>query len=82
MPACEIANAGRVVIPHNYINMLYQSTIAILLLVGFESITALGAETINPGKDIKRGVIISLFIQGGFCYMFEYFAANFATAST
>jgi len=80
--AWAIANAGHVVIPHNYINMLYQSTIAILLLVGFESITALGAETIDPGKNIKRGVIISLLVQGGFCYMFEYFGANFATSTS
>ena len=77
----ELANAGRVVIPHNYINMLYQSTVAILLLVGFESVTALGAEAKNPEKDIKRGVLISLLIQGGVCYLFEYFAANFAVGS-
>ena len=74
----EAANAGKVIIPHSFIGLLYQSTIAILLLVGFESITALGAEAINPTKDIKRGVIISLLIQGGFCYLLQYFAANFA----
>ena len=73
-----LANAGKVVIPHNFMNVLYQSTIAILLLVGFESVTALGAEAINPEKDIKRGVLLSLIIQGGICYLFEYFAANFA----
>ena len=44
------SNAAKVIIPHSYINMLYQSTIAILLLVGFESITALGAEAINPDQ--------------------------------
>ncbi len=76
-----IASAGRVLIPHNYVNMLYQSTIAILLLVGFESITALGAEAIDPGKNIKRGVMISLLIQGGFCYLFEYFGADFASST-
>ncbi len=74
----DIVNAAHVIIPHSYINMLYQSTIAILLLVGFESITALGAETIRPDRDIKRGVLISLAIQGGICYLFEYFASNFA----
>jgi amino acid transporter len=58
--------------------MLAQSTIAILLLVGFESVTALGAEAKNPHRDIKRGVILSLLIQGGICYLFQYFAANFA----
>jgi amino acid transporter len=78
--AWDIANAAHVVIPHSYVSMLYQSTIAILLLVGFESITALGAEAIRPEKDIKRGVIISLLIQGGICYLFEYFGANFAVS--
>ena len=74
----ERANALHVIIPRNVIDMLYQSTIAILLLVGFESVTALGSEAVNPHRDIKRGVLISLLIQGGVCYLFEYFAANLA----
>jgi basic amino acid/polyamine antiporter, APA family len=74
----ELTNAGAVVIPHSFLHVIYQSTIAILLLVGFESVTALGAETKRPEKDIKRGVLLSLIIQGGICYLFEYFAANFA----
>jgi APA family basic amino acid/polyamine antiporter len=77
----ELANAGKVVIPHSLIHVIYQSTIAILLLVGFESVTALGAEAINPEKDIKRGVMLSLIIQGGVCYLIEYFAANFAVGA-
>ncbi len=77
----SLANAGKVVIPHKFINVIYQSTIAILLLVGFESVTALGAEAINPEKDIKKGVLLSLIIQGGICYLFEYFAANFANGA-
>jgi amino acid transporter len=77
----ELANAGHVLIPHSFTDMLYQSTIAILLLVGFESVTALGAEAINPDKDIKKGVLLSLIIQGGICYLFEYFAANFAAGA-
>jgi amino acid transporter len=75
-------NAGAVVIPHSFIHVIYQSTIAILLLVGFESVTALGAEAIRPEKDIKSGILLSLIIQGGLCYLFEYFAANFATSTT
>src|SRR5882757_213404 len=71
-------NAGHILVPHNVLFVLYQSTIAILLLVGFESVTALGAEALRPEKDIKRGVLLSLIIQGGLCYMFEYVAANFA----
>ncbi len=37
------ASAGKIVIPHSLLHVIYQSTIAILLLVGFESVTALGA---------------------------------------
>jgi amino acid transporter len=80
--AYELLNAGKVVIPHSFMHVLYQSTIAILLLVGFESVTALGAEAINPEKDIRRGVLISLIIQGGFCYLLQYFAAQFAVGSS
>jgi APA family basic amino acid/polyamine antiporter len=74
----ELANAGKVIIPHSFLHVIYQSTIAILLLVGFESVTALGAEAIRPEKDIQRGILLSLIIQGGICYLFEYFAMNFA----
>ena len=66
-----------IIIPHNFTNVLFQSTIAILLLVGFESITALGAEAIKPKHDIKRAIILSLLIQGLFAYLIEYFAANY-----
>jgi APA family basic amino acid/polyamine antiporter len=71
------ANAGAILIPHSFVNLLYQSTIAILLLVGFESITALGSEAIRPERDVQRGVLVALAIQGGFCYLLEYFASNF-----
>ncbi|MBV9231985.1 MAG: APC family permease [Chloroflexi bacterium] len=67
-----------VITPHDLNGLIFQSTIAILLIVGFESATALAAEAKNPGRDIPRGVIISLIIQGVICYLFEYFAANFA----
>jgi amino acid transporter len=71
------ANGFSVVFPHDVMNLLFQSTIAILLLVGFESITALGAEAKDPKRDIRRGVLLSLVIQGLVAYMFEYFAANY-----
>jgi amino acid transporter len=70
--------ASSVVLPHNLAGLLFQSTIAILILVGFESSTAFAAEAKNPKKDIPRGVILSLVIQGLFAYLFEYFAANYA----
>jgi basic amino acid/polyamine antiporter, APA family len=66
-----------VIIPHNLGGLMFQSTIAILLVVGFESATALAAEAKNPGRDIPRGVLISLVIQAVIFYLFEYFAANF-----
>lgn len=73
----EMAKATSVIFPHSIMNLIYQSTIAILLLVGFESITAFGAEAKNPDRDIKRGVLLSLAIQGCLAYLFEYFAANY-----
>ncbi len=79
--AYEQASAASIFIPHNLLNVLYQSTIAILLLVGFESVTALGSEAINPDKDIKRGVLISLAIQALVAYMAQYFAANFVISA-
>jgi len=63
---------------HSLSGMLFQSTIAILILVGFESATAFGAEAKNAKRDIPKGVILSLVIQGLFAYLLEYFAANYA----
>src|SRR5579885_606052 len=71
------ATAFSVILPHNFSWTMLQATIAILLLVGFESVTALGEEAKNPTRDIPRGVLLSLTIQGLFCYLIEYFAANY-----
>ncbi len=71
------ANALSVIIPHDMGGLVFQSTIAILLVVGFESATALAAETKNPGRDIPRGVLLSLVIQAVIFYFIEYFASNF-----
>jgi amino acid transporter len=70
-------DALSVVSPHNFNYLLVQACIAILLIVGFESVTAMGEEAKNPTKDIGRAVLLSLTIQAGFCYMFEYFGANY-----
>ncbi len=75
------ANAASVVLPHSLSNVIFQSTIAILLLVGFESVTALGAETKNPKRNIPRAILLALIIQGLLCYLFEYFASNFFMGS-
>jgi amino acid transporter len=63
--------------PHSFTGVMVQSTIAILVLVGFESCTALAAETKDPSKNIPRAVILSLVVQGLMAYFFEYFAASF-----
>jgi amino acid transporter len=66
---------GAIVLPHNASHVLFQASIAILLLVGFESATALMAESKKP-SDVTRGVLLALVIQGLFFYLFEYFGAQ------
>ncbi|MGI9145550.1 MAG: APC family permease [Chloroflexota bacterium] len=70
--------AAAVIVPHDLMSVLLQSTIAILILVGFESCTAFGAEAKNPRRDVPRAVILALVIQGLFAYLIEYFAAGYA----
>ena len=62
---------------HNFNWVFIQATVAILILVGFESVTAMGGEAKNPTKHIPIAVIASLLIQGLVCYLIEYFAANY-----
>ncbi len=69
-------NAVSVLIPSSASHMLFQATIAILVLVGFESVTALGSEAKNP-KDVPKAIILSLIIQGAFCYLLEYFGMQY-----
>jgi amino acid transporter len=69
--------ASSVVGMHNFGWMFVQATIAILILVGFESVTSMGAEAKNAKRHIPIAVITSLLVQGAFCYLFEYFAANY-----
>jgi basic amino acid/polyamine antiporter, APA family len=74
-------NAGSVVRMHNFGWMFVQATIAILILVGFESVTSMGGEAKNAKRDVPIAVITSLLVQGCFCYLFEYFAANYVLNS-
>ena len=69
--------AGSVVGMHNFGWMFVQATVAILILVGFESVTSMGGEAKNPKRNVPIAVITSLLVQGAFCYLFEYFAANY-----
>ena len=76
-PSTSTRRAASVVAPHGFNFMFIQACIAILILVGFESVTAMGEEAKNAKRDIPRAVLLSLAIQGAFCYLFEYFAANY-----
>ncbi len=71
------STAGSVVGPHGFSYIFIQACIAILILVGFESVTSMGEEAKNAKRDIPRAVLLSLAIQGAVCYLFEYFAANY-----
>jgi amino acid transporter len=70
-------NATSVIAPHKFSYLFIQATVAILILVGFESVTSMGGEAKNPTKHIPIAVISSLLIQGLVCYLIEYFAANY-----
>ena len=70
-------SAASVIVPHNFNWIFIQATVAILILVGFESVTTMGGEAKNPSRHIPIAVIASLLIQGLVCYLIEYFAANY-----
>jgi basic amino acid/polyamine antiporter, APA family len=74
-------NAASVVGVHKFQWMFVQATVAILILVGFESVTSLGGEAKNAKRDVPIAVITSLLIQGVFCYLFEYFATLYVLNS-
>ena len=71
------SSALSVIQPHGFNLMFIQACIAILILVGFESVTAMGEEAKNAKRDVPRAVLLSLTIQGLVCYLVEYFAANY-----
>src|ERR1700722_17057697 len=70
-------NALSVIRPHNWNWVFVQATVAILILVGFESVTTMGDEAKNAKRDVPIAVITSLLVQGVLFYFFEYFSANF-----
>jgi amino acid transporter len=70
-------SAASVISPHKFSFLFIQATVAILILVGFESVTSMGGEAKNPTRHIPIAVISSLLIQGLVCYLIEYFAANY-----
>jgi basic amino acid/polyamine antiporter, APA family len=70
-------NALSVVRPHNLNWVFIQATVAILILVGFESVTTMGGEARNAKRDVPIAVMLSLLVQGVVFYFFEYFCANY-----
>jgi basic amino acid/polyamine antiporter, APA family len=71
------SSASSVVMPHGFNYMFIQACVAILILVGFESVTSMGEEAKNAKRDIPRAVLLSLLIQGVVCYLIQYFAAGY-----
>ncbi len=69
--------AKSVIAPHKFSYVFIQACIAILILVGFESVSSMGEEAKNAKRDIPRAIILALVIQGAFCYLIEYFCANY-----
>jgi basic amino acid/polyamine antiporter, APA family len=74
-------SAKSVIYWHSGQYILIQGCIAILCLVGFESVSSMGEEAKDPKRHIPIAIIASLLIQGGFCYLIEYFAANYFQSS-
>ena len=62
---------------HKFSYVIVQACIAILILVGFESVTSMGEEAKDPKRHLPWAILLSLTIQGSICYLFEYFAANY-----
>jgi len=69
--------AKSVVGPHKFSYIFVQACVAILILVGFESVTSMGEEAKDPKRDLPWAILLSLTIQGAICYLFEYFATNY-----
>ena len=65
--------------PHALTSILLQTLLALILFAGFES-TATAAP--RSSKKISRTILLILVIQGACCYLFQYFAIEFAFTPT
>jgi APA family basic amino acid/polyamine antiporter len=72
------SSALSVILPHRLDGVLFQAVLAMILMVGFETSTVLGIVTVNPRRDIPRGTVLALVLQGVFIYLIAYFASGFA----
>lgn len=62
----------------NLKGIIFQAALGMLLMVGFESVTSLGAQAKNPRRDIPIATIITLVVQGISAYFLVYFASGLA----
>jgi APA family basic amino acid/polyamine antiporter len=74
----QYASPAQVFLPASFAGTLFQGAFAILILAGFESSTSLAAEAVSPRRDIPRGMVLSLLLQGLFTYLVAYAAFNLA----
>jgi basic amino acid/polyamine antiporter, APA family len=72
---------AQILIPASLESLLVQASVSIFLVVGFEAVVSLGVAAANPRRDIPRGTILALLIQGLFAYSLQYFAYSFASGS-
>lgn len=70
-----------VITPKSFVGVLFQSSVAILILVGFDSATSMSGDAKNPAEDIPKAVVYSITIQGLFAYLFQYLGANAALST-
>ena len=70
-------NAASVVSPHKWSFSIIQACIAILILVGFESVTAMGEEVERQEGHSTGCYPIAVYPRRGLVYLIEYFAANY-----
>ena len=69
-----------VVAPHAFGDVLSQCAVSILLLVGFESATAMAADAVHASRDIPKAVLLSLLLGAG-GFLLEYFATLLALST-
>ncbi len=73
----QFNNPLDIILPQSLAGVFFQAAIAFFLVSGFEATAALGAYSVNPGRDISRGAFLGLMIQGIVSYLFQYFTINF-----
>jgi len=74
-------STASVITPKSFVGVLFQASIAILILVGFDSATSMSGDAIDAARDIPKAVIASISIQGCLAYTLEYWAANAALSN-